>query len=775
MPPESREDILPPDDRPFGGVIADTWKDSRPEWPSRPTPPTGAPNVLIVVLDDLGFGQSSAYGGPIEMPAVERLAREGLRYNNFHTAALCSPTRAALLSGRNHHQVGFASIAELAAGFPSANAYLPRNAAFLPEVLKHHGYNTFCVGKWHLAPASEISACGPFDRWPLGMGFQRFYGFLPGETDHWHPMLSCDNRRIPVPDREGYHLSEDLADQAIAMLRDQQQVGSGKPFFMYLAFGAPHCPFHVARPWIDKYAGQFDQGWDRVREETFERQKAMGLIPKDAVLPPRNPGVQAWDTLSADEHKLFARMMETYAGFVEHTDAQIARVLDELDHLGVADDTLVIFLSDNGASQEGGPRGTTNTERFRNVVPMSVAEMLAEYDQIGGPASDVHYPIGWGMAGNAPFRRWKRDTHRGGNTDPLVVRWPRRIREGGAIRPQYLYVTDLYPTVLEAAGLTMPRVVNGTAQQPLAGVSALATLADASADTGRRVQYYEMLGSRAIWAEGWTAVAWHRPGTDWSTEPWELYDLNTDYTQAHDLAATHPQKLQELIALWWAEARRHGVLPLDDRGREKAVDPTRPRVMQPRERYTYYPGTSPVPFGSVPRLLGRAHAITAVLDIPHDGTARGVLMCEGAMTGGWSLFVQGGRAHYVHNGLRIAYAVLSTPARLPTGRCELRFEFEPLTVPRPPESRQELEAFSAELPRGRGRLLVNGVEVARHDDIRTAPLMYSFVVEGFQIGRNWGSPVAYDHYHGAYAFTGTLHHVVVELPAPGSTTAWPSP
>jgi arylsulfatase A-like enzyme len=762
----SREDILPPEESGFGGVIADTWRDSQPEWPQRPSPPKDAPNVLLIVLDDLGFGQSSAYGGPIAMPAVERLAREGLRYNNFHTAALCSPTRAALLSGRNHHQVGFASIAELAAGFPSANAYLPRNAAFLPEVLKHHGYNTMCVGKWHLAPASEISACGPFDRWPLGQGFQHFYGFLPGETDHWHPMLSCDNRRIPVPDRQGYHLSEDLTEQAISMLRNQQQVGSGKPFFMYLAFGAPHCPFHVEKSWIDKYAGQFDQGWDQVREETFERQKAMGLIPADAVLPPRNPGVQPWSDLSADEKKLFARMMETYAGFVEHTDAQIAAVLNELDVLGVADDTLVIFMSDNGASQEGGRLGSTNTERFRNVVPMSVQEMLVDYDKIGGPETDVHYPAGWGMAGNAPFRRWKRDTHRGGNTDPLVVRWPRKIKQGGAIRQQYLYVTDLYPTVLEAAGISMPKTVNGIHQQPLAGVSLLQTLSDPAAHTGRHVQYYEMLGSRAIWADGWTAVAWHQPGTDWSTETWELYDLNTDYTQSSDLAAAHPEKLKELIALWWSEARRNGVLPLDDRGREKAVDPTRPRVMQQRERYTYYPGTSPVPFGSIPRLIGRRHSITAILDMPPNGGAEGVLMCEGAMTGGWSLFIQNGHGHYVHNGLRIAYETLSTPEPLPAGRCELRFEFEPTTAPKPPESRQELDVYSAELPLGVGRLFVNGELVATHESIRTAPMMYSFVVEGFQIGRNWGSPVAFDHYHGAFDFTGTLYQVAVELPPP---------
>ena len=764
----SREDILPPDEKPFGGAIGPTWRDSQPEWPERPVPPAGAPNVLIIVLDDLGFGQSSAYGGPIHMPATERLANAGLRFNNFHTAALCSPTRAALLSGRNHHTVGFASIAELAAGFPGANAYLPRTAAFLPEVLKHHGYNTFCVGKWHLAPASEISACGPFDRWPLGKGFQRFHGFLPGESDQWHPMLTSDNHRIPVPEHEGYHFSEDMAEQAIRMLRDQQQVASGKPFFMYLAFGAPHCPFHVAQRYIDKYAGQFDQGWDRVREETFERQKAMGLVPTDAILPPRNPGVQAWADLTADEKRLFARMMETFAGFVEHTDEQIGRVLDALDQLGVADGTLVMLMSDNGASQEGGRVGSTNTERFRNVMPMSVPEMLADFDKIGGPDSDVHYPAGWGMAGNAPFRRWKRDTHRGGNTDPLIVRWPQRIQQAGAIRPQYLYVTDIYPTVLQAAGITMPRIVDGVQQKPLEGLSFLATLTDPLADTGRRVQYFEMLGSRAIWADGWTAVAWHKPGSDWDTETWELYHLPTDYTQATDLAAQQPEKLRELIALWWEEAHKYQVLPLDDRGREKGVDPTRPRVMQARSHYRYFPGTSPVPVGSIPRLLHRAHRITATFD-NSPGVTQGVLMCEGAFTGGWSLFVQDGRGHYVHNGLRLVVSALSTAEPLPAGRCELSFEFEPATAPdgkpfQMVRSAWEAEDKQAELAHGRGRLLVNGVEVARKEDIRTAPLMYSFVVEGFQIGRGWGTSPADGFYRGAFEFTSRLDHVLVEFP-----------
>lgn len=767
-PEPSREDILPPEPPPFAGHIGKTWRESTPDWPPTARARPGAPNVVVVVLDDLGFGQSSTYGGPIRMPAAERLAREGLRYNNFHTAALCSPTRAALLSGRNHHEVGFASIAEMAAGYPGANSRLPRSAAFLPEVLRHHGYNTMCVGKWHLASASEISACGPFDRWPLGMGFQRFYGFLPAETDHWHPMLTCDNHRIAVPERAGYHLSEDLADQAIGMLRSQQQVGSGKPFFLYMAFGAPHCPFHVAPEWIERYRGQFDAGWDALREQTFARQKAMGIVPADCDLPPRNPGVQAWDSLSADERRLFARMMETFAGFVEHTDAQIGRVLDALDAMGVADDTLVMLMSDNGASQEGGRWGSTNTERFRNGMPMSVDEMLADYDRIGGHDTDVHYPAGWGMAGNTPFRRWKRDTHRGGNTDPLLVRWPAALREGGAIRSQYLYVTDIYPTVLEAAGIAPPRVVQGAAQQPLSGVSFLQTIRDAAARTGRTVQYYEMLGSRAIWSQGWTAVSWHRAGTDWEQEPWELYHLETDYSQAHDLAAQHPDKLRDLVELWWSEARRNQVLPLDDRGREKGVDPKRPRVMQVLPRYTYYPGTTPVPFGSVPRLIGRRHAITAELDV--DALAGdGVLMCEGGMTGGWSLFVQQGRGHYVHNALKLHYATLSTPQPLPAGRVSLRMEFEPLAAAQPDvlsllRPRHELDGGSAELARGRARLLVNGVEVARLDDVRTAPLMYSFVVEGFQIGRNWGTPVAYRHYDGACEFAGHLLRVDVEFP-----------
>lgn len=765
-PAPSAEDILPPPAPPFRGHIEETYKGSKPEWPEPVRARPGAPNVLVILLDDLGFGQSSAFGGPVNMPNVERLANAGLRYNNFHTTALCSPTRAALLTGRNHHSVGFASIAEMSTGFPGSNAYLPKTAATLPEVLKLSGYSTFAVGKWHLAPSAHVSAAGPFDRWPLGLGFERFYGFLPGETDHWHPMLTCDNHRIPTPRHEGYHLSEDLANQAISMLHNQQQVGTGKPFFMYLAFGAPHCPFHVASEYIERYRGKFDQGWDAVREETFARQLAMGIVPPGSKLPPRNAGVTPWAELDPDATRLFARLQETFAGFVEHTDEQIGRVLDALDQMEIADNTVVMFLSDNGASQEGGVYGSTNTERFRNMMPMPVSEMMKDIDRIGDHTTDPHYPAGWGMAGNTPFKRWKRDTHRGGNTDPLVVRWPAGIRDQGKVREQYHHVTDLYPTILELAGIRPPAVVNGIEQMPLEGQSLAYSLAE-DAPRRKSVQYYEMMGSRAIWADGWTAVTWHKSGTDWAQDKWELYHQDVDYTQSDDLAAIHPAKLKELIDLWYEQAKIHNVFPLDDRGRERAIDRTRPLGCVPKPSYTYYPDTVPVPFNSVPRLLRRQHRVTAHLRVPEAG-AEGVIIAEGSAFGGWSLFLKDGHAHYVHNCLRMSMHHLVSTMPVPVGDVMLEFEFtptgsqsgRPLELNRP---RNDLVFAPGEPARGNGRMWINGREAGSLEHILTAPLMYSFVAEGFQIGENWGTPVAYGQYEGAFKFTGTLRKVVVDV------------
>ncbi len=740
---------LPPPPHEFAGVIGDTYAESTQDWPPPVRPPADAPNIVVVMLDDLGFGQLSCYGGSIEAPHVAELAANGLRFNNFHTTALCSPTRAALLTGRNHHSVGFSAIAEMASGFPGSNAFLPRSAASIAEVLRQSGYSTYCAGKWHLTPTAESTAAGPFDRWPLGQGFERFHGFLPGEVDQWHPMLTIDNHRVPTPEtgRDGrpFHVSEDIVDASLTMLRDQQQVASGRPFFLYLPFGAPHCPFHAPPEFIEPYRGRFDHGWDEERRRVFERQKALGVIPADCDLPPRNEMVQAWDELSDDERRLFARQMEVYAGFVDHTDAQIGRLMAGLRELEVFDDTVVVFLSDNGASAEGGPRGATNTERFRNTMNQSVAEMIVDIDELGGPGTDPHYAMGWSQAGNTPFKRWKRDTHRGANTDPMIVHWPKGIPDPGAVRSQYHHVTDLYPTLLEIVGLPVPARVNGVEQMPLEGHSFASTIGSPSAPEVRDVQYYEMLGSRAIWQDGWTAVTWHRPGTDWDDDVWELYHQASDYSQAHDVAADHPERLAALVERWWDEARRHNVLPLDDRGRDRFIDPTRPAASEQRDRYRYFPGTTPVPNPALPRILNCAHAVTAhvTLNRPDD---EGILASQGAELAGWVLFIDQGRPRYVHNVLRIEFTEVSGDVRLPVGReVAVRLEYQPI-----------------EQGWGRARLLVDGVQVGVNERMRITPMGYSMVQEGFSVGRGWGPPVAYEDYEGAFPFSGTLRCVELE-------------
>ncbi len=676
-------------------------------------------------------------------PHIGELAANGLRYTNFHTTALCSPSRAALLTGRNHHSVGFATIAEMSTGFPGYDSFLPRSAASIAEILRLNGYSTYCTGKWHLTPTAEATAAGPFDRWPLGLGFERFYGFLPGETDHWHPILTADNHRIPTPERDGYHLSEDLVDQAIRMIRDQQQVASGRPFFTYVPFGAVHCPFHAPAKYIERYRGRFDRGWDVVRRETFEAQQAMGIVPADNELPPRNPGVKPWDELSDDARRLHARQMEVFAGMVDHTDAQIGRLTTALAELGVLDDTVVMVLSDNGASQEGMLHGATNTERFRNLMPESVEEQLPFIDELGGPTTDPHYPIGWAMAGNAPFRRCKRDTHRGGNTDPLVVHWPAVVTDPGSLRTQYHHIVDVYPTLLDLAGLPVPSVVNGVEQMPIEGHSFAATIADGASPDVKTTQYYEMLGSRAIYHEGWMAVTWHKPGTDWNDDRWELYDQRTDYTQAWDLAQEHPERLAALIELWWDEARRHNVLPLDDRGRDRFIDPTRPAASEQRDVYRYYAGTSPIPNPSLPLILNCPHSFTVRFRLD-AATDEGLLVSHGGSLAGWALYVRDRRVVYLNNNLKLSLTELST-GELPLGLdLAVRLVWEP-TGPGV----------------GDVRLLVDDHVAASLDGVRSAPRGYSMVQEGLSVGRAWGPPVDAGHYHGSFEFTGTLH--VVEM------------
>jgi arylsulfatase A-like enzyme len=744
--------VLPPSPPEFQGKVGLNYKDSTPDFSPAlsVTAPEGAPNVLIVVLDDVGYGHLGCYGGPIETPNIDKLASNGLRYSNFHTTALCSPTRAALLTGRNHHAVAMAAITEAATGFPNNYGSIPKSAATLAETLKQNGYNTSAIGKWHLAPYTAYTAAGPFDRWPLGMGFEKYYGFLGGETDQWAPLLVQDNHFIDTPIRPGYHLTEDLCDRAISDIRDQRQANTGRPFFTYLALGAAHAPLHAPKEFIAKYRGKFDQGWDKVRQETFERQKQLGIIAKDSLLPPTNPGIAAWDDLTGDQKKVYCRLQEVFAGFVDHADYHLGRVFAAIDEMGIRENTLIVLVSDNGASQEGLQNGTLNTDRFRNYFPDTVEEMLKNLDAAGGPSTDPHYPMGWAMAGNSPLKRWKQDTHAGGNTDPFIVSWPAKIKDAGAIRKQYHHIVDVVPTILEVSKLPAPTSVNGVKQMPMHGVSLAYTFTDADAETHKQVQYYEMLGSRAIWSKGWTAVTWHTKDTPWEDDRWELYNTDADFTQSNDLATKNPDKLKQLVATWEDEAKKYNVLPLDDRRYERAADPTRPVASLPMKQYTYYPGTSILHPLAAPQILGVEHTITAHVTIPEDG-AEGVLACSGGEFGGWTLFLKNGKFHYVHNYLKLHQFAVSSSDTLPAGKHTLSVHFTPT------EKHLKPDYFLGNI-----ELHVDGKQVATLEGIKIAGQYSAVTGYGLLIGRNTGTPVSHE-YKSPFAFTGKLERVTVDL------------
>jgi arylsulfatase A-like enzyme len=744
--------VLPPPAPEFQGRIGQNYQDSQPDWnPALPLrAPAGAPNVLVIVLDDVGYGHLGCYGGPIETPNLDKLAAGGLRYNNFHTTALCSPSRGALLTGRNHHAIGLAAITEAATGYPGNFGNIPKSAATIAEILKQNGYNTMALGKWHLAPYTAYTAAGPFDRWPLGMGFEKYYGFLGGETDQWAPLLAQDNHFIDTPTRAGYHLTEDLVDRTIADIRDQQQANTGRPFFTYLALGAAHAPLHAPKGFIAKYQGKFDQGWDKVREETFERQKKLGIVPQNAVLPPANVGVPAWSDLSANQKKVYCRLQEVFAGFVDHADHHLGRVFAALDELGIGDNTLIIVVSDNGASQEGLANGTLNTDRYRNYFPDTVEEMLEKLDDAGGPSTDPHYPMGWAMAGNSPLKRWKQDTHAGGNTDPFLVSWPAKIKDGGAIRNQYHHLVDVVPTILEVSGLPAPTSVHGVQQMPLSGVSMAYSFSDGKATTRKKVQYYEMLGSRAIWADGWKAVAWHKKDTPWEEDKWELYHTDVDFTEANDLAAKNPEKLKELIALWQTEAEKNNVLPLDDRRYERAADPTRPVAALSKKQYTFYPGTSILHPLAAPQILGKEHTITAHVEIPRDG-AEGVLACSGGEFGGWTLFLKEGQLHYAHNYLKLKELQVASPQAISAGKHTLGIHFAPGET-----------HWKPDYTIGTVTLSVDGMKVSELQGVQMAGQYSAMTGYGLLIGRNTGTPVSHE-YKAPFPFTGKLNKVTIEL------------
>ena len=753
----------------FPGVIGRTAEESSPAWPEPLRAAAGAPNVLWIVLDDTGFGQLGCYGSPISTPSLDGLAAGGLRYSNMHSTALCSPSRSCIMTGRNHHANATAAINELATGYPGYNGSIPFENGFLSEMLQQRGYSTYMVGKYHLLPSEFESPAGPFDRWPLGRGFERFYGFLGGDTSQWYPDLVYDNHQVEPPrsPEQGYHLTEDLADKAIAFIADAKQVAPDKPFFLNFCPGATHAPHHVPSEWADRYSGQFDDGWGAYRERVFARQKELGIMPAGAQLSRHDPDVPDWDSLSPDARRLAARMMEVFAGFLSHTDHHIGRVLDFLRQTGQLDNTVIMVVSDNGASAEGGPTGTTNELQFFNNAPEPLEDSIRAIDELGGPTTFNHYPWGWTWAGNTPFRRWKRETYRGGASDPFIVHWPAGITARGEIRDQYAHLIDMVPTVLDVLGAEPPATVRGVTQAPIHGVSLARTFDDPAAPTRHRTQYFEMFGHRSIDHHGWRAVCpWPGPSfaeagkpfgapitaetlTDLDAHHWELYHVAEDPAENRDLAGEHPDKLIEMIAQWYVEAGKYNVLPIDGSAVERLMA-ERPQVAEPRDRYVYWPGTQTVPFFAAPRVLNRPHAITADVDIPAGG-AEGVLLSQGSGVGGWSFYLQNGNLHYVHNYVRRALYRVSSSEPVPAGRHQLRFEFEPTGKP---------DFSQGKGAPGRAQLYVDRQLAGQAEFPVTTPIGLN--PGGLTCGANPGSPVTPD-YPSPFRFTGTLHAVTIDL------------
>ena len=722
----------------FKGRIGRYYWESEPWWPPEPRPPAGAPNVLVVVLDDVGFAQLGCFGSDIDTPALDALAAGGLRYTNFHTTALCSPTRAAVLTGRNHHAVGMGRIIDLAMGFPGYDARIPASTPLLPAMLTPHGYAAYAVGKWHLTPEDEEHMGARRDRWPLGRGFERFYGFFPGETHQFVPALIHDNHRVEPPATydEGYHLTADLVDRAIEYVEDLRNVDVDKPWFLYLATGACHSPHQSPVEWRERYRGRFDRGWDAWRDDAIARQKAMGVVAPHTELSARPEWVPAWDSLSDVERGVYARYMEAFAAYLSHTDHELGRLLDRLRALGELDDTLLMVLSDNGASSEGGPVGSLNDVRAWNVLPRTVEEAAGRMDEIGGPRIHNNYPWGWTVAGNTPFRRWKRETHEGGVADPLIVHWPNGIEARGEVRTQYVHAIDITPTLLDVIGVDVGA--------PLDGVSFATTFADPTAPATHTLQYYEMFGCRALYQDGWKAVTYHdvqfeEPGLD--KAPWELYDLRADPSECHDLAETEPERLAAMVELWWAEAARNGALPIDNRPFSELVF-GRPSSVAERARYTYWPGRAPVPEPVAVNVRGRPHTVTAHVTV--DGPVAGVLAVQGSVLGGWSFhLLDDGRLVYVHNlsGWQTYRVEAPVGARLTDGDHTLSMRFDPPVV----------------------TLLVDDDVIGAGEVERTVWSKFSITGAGLTAGWSPDFSPADEDYRGRFAFTGTLHRVDIDV------------
>ncbi len=720
--------------------------------------PESAPNVVVVLIDDIGFGHPSAFGGPINMPNAEKLAAGGLKYNRFHTTALCSPTRVALLTGRNHHVNNAGAIMELATGFPGNTGLRPRSVAPLAEMLRQNGYSTAAFGKYHETPPWEVSVSGPYDRWPTHSGFDKFYGFIGGETNQWAPAIYDGVTRVEHKRDPNYHFTTDMTAQAVRWMQAQHSLTPQRPFFVYFAPGATHAPHHVPSEYIKRYKGKFDQGWDKLREETFARQKQLGVVPQDAKLTPRPKEIPAWDDHTPEQKKLFARQMETFAGFAEHTDEHVGKLIAALDEMGVMENTLVFYIiGDNGSSAEGGPEGTYNEMMALNGIPGHADQMMPHIDDWGSPKTFPHFAVGWAHAGNTPFQ-WTKQvaSHFGGTRNGMIVHWPKGIKSKGEVRSQFSHVVDIAPTVLEAAGLPFPETVDGVEQTPFNGESIAYSFDNAKAAEQHTTQYFEMFGNRGIYHEGWVAATRH--STPWVLTPklpalsedvWELYNVEKDFSQADNLAAANPEKLEEMKEVFEEEALKNHVYPIDDR-RSERFNPEiagRPDLMGTRTKLTLYEGMTGLMENAFLNIKSRSYALTAEVEVP--AKANGVIVSQAGRFGGWTLYAQAGKIVHEYNFFGLEWTKIASPAPLAAGKHTIRYEFTPSEEHKPGAG-------------GRCTLAVDGKLVAKGEIPKTQPFTYS-ADEGVDVGLDGETAVSNSYKEGDNAFEGKINFVNVEI------------
>ncbi len=756
-----------PDTPPFKGKIGRTVDESTSDWPPLARAPIGAPNVMFIVLDDVGFAALGCYGSPVcKTPHLDKLAKNGLRYNNFHTVALCSPTRSALLTGRNHHSNAMACITEGSTGYPGSYGRIPLANGFLSEMLTPFGWAAFAIGKWHLTPAEDMNLACNRKWWPLGRGFDRFYGFLGGEVDQWTPWLTYDNHFIKPPKtpEQGYHNVPDLTEKAKEFITDLKQVAPDRPFFLYFCPGACHAPHHAPKEWIAQYKGAFDAGWDDYREKTLANQIKMGICPPGTKLAPPDPDVVPWAKLSPQEKQLYAHQMEVYAAYLSYVDHYIGELVAFLEEMGELDNTLIITVSDNGASAEGGPHGSFNENLFFNGAPDTIKNNLKHLPNWGDPSTYPHYSWGWTHATNTPFRRWKREVARGGTSDLCIVHWPKGIKAQDGIREQFIHAIDLVPTVLDVLKMKPLTSINGVAQNPIEGVSFASTFDNPKAPLPREAQYFEMFAQRAIYLDGWRAYAPWKFGEnitakDLAKDNWMLFHIDQDFSESTDVATKYPEKLEELKQLWWAQASKYKVLPLDGRGIERLMTP-RPEMSSPRSKYVYYPGAGEIESSNAADIRNRSHSITADVEVPKEG-AEGVLLAHGSSFGGYTFFVnKEGKLQYSHNYLGIEESKIISSERIPSGKASLRWEF---TATGPPDFKLGKGAP------GDGKLFVNGKQVGAGKILDTCPIAYGLSGDGLCCGRDTLTPVSADYRdRGDYAFTGVIRRVTVDLASGGN-------